>query len=66
MSLGGCDDELRSVKIFCAGGLTLFIFGLITVFIGSRDAPSLEQVMLRRTPAKILGAIALLRRTQSA
>ena len=33
MSLGGCDDEESCiVKIFCAGGLPLFIFGLVTVF----------------------------------
>ena len=34
--------------------------------IGGGDAPSSAQVILRRTPSEILGAIALLRRTHSA
>ena len=73
-------EGLCIINIFCAGGL-LFIFGLVTVLtffgavrqesavrreFGGRDALSSAQVVLRRTPAELFGAVALLRRTYSA
>ena len=72
MSSGGCGGEGSCiVKIFYAGGLLWFIFGLVTVFnflvegalrreLGGCDATSLAQVILCHMPTEILGAILLL------